>query len=341
MVKVSVIIPVYKVPLKYLRACLDSLVAQTMQESEFIVVSDGAPEAECSICEEYTTKDYRLKFFKRSHSGVSATRNYGIEKSQGEYITFVDCDDWIEQETISLVYNYAKQNNSDIVLWEAQTTSNNPHENLFSRNIESIAPTEIHNICKNCIFTNQSKYFSVSLVACKLFRKSLIDLNTIQYPIELQINEDRSFNITAISKAKKISYLNKSLYYYRIHQESTSHKYIPNAFPVLTAFLKQFNQEQNEEYSESIFLEYIRSFFESWKLCYMHPYNKDSIFKRIFQLSNIVKSADFQQQIHAHSLKKFSFDVQIELFLFRFKITFPIYLNAIKSAIRQNLSFKN
>ena len=82
MIKVSVIVPVYKVPLKYLRACLDSLTAQTLQECEFIVVSDGAPEAECAICAEYAGKDSRLKFFRREHAGVSATRNYGIEKAQ-------------------------------------------------------------------------------------------------------------------------------------------------------------------------------------------------------------------------------------------------------------------
>ena len=95
-IKVSVVIPVYRTPLEYLRACLDSLVAQTMQECEFIVVSDGAPEAECSICEEYAARDCRIKFFRREHAGVSATRNYGMAQALGKYISFVDSDDWID-----------------------------------------------------------------------------------------------------------------------------------------------------------------------------------------------------------------------------------------------------
>ena len=118
MIKVSVIVPVYKVPLEYLRACLDSLTAQTMQECEFIIVSDGAPEAECSICDEFATKDSRFKFFKQEHAGVSAARNFGIEQAQGEYIIFVDADDWIKSETCEITYTFAKDNNSDIVLFD-------------------------------------------------------------------------------------------------------------------------------------------------------------------------------------------------------------------------------
>ena len=118
MIKISIIIPVYKVPSDYLRSCLDSLVAQSMQGCEFIVVSDGAAEAECTICEEYTQKDIRFKFFRREHNGVSAARNYGIEHARGEYITFVDADDWIDPETCDLIYKYAKENDSELTFWD-------------------------------------------------------------------------------------------------------------------------------------------------------------------------------------------------------------------------------
>ena len=114
-IKVSIIVPVYKVPLEYLRDCLDSLNAQTLQECEFIVVSDGAPEAECSICEEYAAKDSRFKFFKREHAGVSATRNFGIKQALGEYISFVDSDDWIERDYTSILASL--KNNPDVVFF--------------------------------------------------------------------------------------------------------------------------------------------------------------------------------------------------------------------------------
>ena len=116
MIKVSVIVALYKVPQDYLRDCLDSLIAQNSQDCEFIVVSDGAPDKECSICEEYTKKDSRIKFFKREHAGVSATRNFGIEQAQGEYITFVDSDDWIEDSYTSTISSF--KNSPDIVFFQ-------------------------------------------------------------------------------------------------------------------------------------------------------------------------------------------------------------------------------
>lgn len=339
MIKVSVIVPVYKVPLEYLRACLDSLTAQTMQECEFVLVSDGAPAAECSVCEEFVAKDTRFKFFKQEHAGVSATRNFGIEQALGEYITFVDADDWIEKETCEKTYKYAKENNSDIVLWEAETTYNNRHEPLFSQNINKIGSSEIQNICRNCIFTADSKYYSVSLVSSKLFLRSFIKENHIYYPKELQINEDRVFNINAYIKTNKISYLNKVLYYYRIHSESTSQQFIPNAFYKATAFLNILKKKTGLDFSREFFQEYVRSFFCSWKSCYMHPQNKESFATRTSQLSHIIKSDEFQKKLRNHSFKDFTFDVQMELFLFKHKITFPIYINAIKSLIFKKITF--
>ena len=116
-IKVSVILPVYKVPLEYLRDCLDSLIAQTLRECEFIMVSDGAPEAECSVCEEYVARDSRFKFFKCEHAGVSVARNFGINQAQGEYTSFVDSDDLVSPEIFQKAYDFSKKENSDIVFW--------------------------------------------------------------------------------------------------------------------------------------------------------------------------------------------------------------------------------
>ena len=115
-IKVSVIVPVYNV-LEYLRTCLDSLVAQTMCECEFIVVSDGASEAECSICEEYVAKDSRFKFFRRNHGGLAAVKNFGMTQAQGEYISFVDSDDWIAPDILKDAYELSRKTNSDVTFW--------------------------------------------------------------------------------------------------------------------------------------------------------------------------------------------------------------------------------
>ena len=147
-INISVIIPVFTVPLEYMRACFDSLKNQTMQECEFVVVSDGAPEEESSICEEYVNKDARFKFFRREHAGVSAARNFGIEHAQGEYIVFVDSDDKTTKDFCSAIYSSAKKWNSDILLFEQNLENRNTVStfSLFKHDIPLVSNLQYKNL---------------------------------------------------------------------------------------------------------------------------------------------------------------------------------------------------
>lgn len=205
MIKVSVIVPVYKVPLEYLRACLDSLAAQTLQECDFIVVSDGAPETECSICEEYVKKDSRFKFFKRGHAGVSAARNYGIEQALGEYISFVDSDDRIDNNMLQECYEFAKKNNSDVVTMDFYETKNN----IDSLKIH--APKTVDSIC----FLHQIVIGDIfGGMPLRIIRKKFYDKNPVIFPEHISYCEDILFWAQLLQAKPKINYLNKAFYHY-------------------------------------------------------------------------------------------------------------------------------
>ena len=339
MIKVSIIVPVYRVPLEYLRTCLDSLRVQTMQECEFILISDGAPGAECSVCEEYAAKDSRFKFFRREHSGVSATRNYGIEQAQGEYLTFVDCDDWITKNSCDIVYSYAKSNNSDIVLWEASQDLNGCQKYGFFSNIPitTLSEKQINSIINNIIHTSSRKYLSASLVCCKLFRKSLVIQNNIRYPESLMISEDKIFNISAYQHSKKISYLNSIMYFYRIHNQSTSHKYIPHAFEKYSAFVELLDRDTKNKYINAINNEIVRSFFLSWATYYLHKENKASFKCRINEMKDIVKTYFFQQALKKN-FNEFPKIIQIEVFCFKHNVFLPIYIHSLKALLKQYIT---
>lgn len=210
MIKISTIIPVYKVPLEYLRACLDSLVAQTMQECEFIVVSDGAPEAENSTCEEYATKDFRFKFFKKEHAGVSVARNYGIDQAQGEYITFVDCDDWLESNAIKTMLSLVSHKNTDIALTNAFKIWQNGKKVLLL----SIKTEE-----KELKLTNIPAF----TICCYIFKTSIIRKEHIYFNEELRYSEDRAFIYHYCCFCKNISITSDVIYFYRQHQLSVCH----------------------------------------------------------------------------------------------------------------------
>lgn len=337
MLKVSVIVPVYRVSQEYLRVCLDSLVAQTMKESEFILVSDGAPETECSICEEYAKKDSRFKFFKRDHAGVSATRNYGIDQARGEYITFVDCDDWIDSASCQVVYDFAKKNDSDIVLWEACLCINGVLTPFFFRNDSTriISTEEKESLIKNIIHTTSTKYCSASMVACKLFNRNFIMQSKIYYPENLSISEDRVFNINAFLQTEKVSYLHEIFYYYRIHEKSASHRFIPDAFLKYTDFILLLDKKTHDRYLESVNNEIIRSFFLSWNAFYFHKECKLSILDAILEIKSIVKKDSFKKVIKESSVGSMPSVIRIELFFIVHDIYFLIYLHGMKAFFKK------
>ena len=113
MVKVSVVVPIYNAE-KYLKQCLDSIQKQTLTDIEVIMIDDGSTDGSAAICRQYTD-DARFSYCHKENEGLAAARADGIERASGEYIGFIDSDDWIESNMYEKMYNAAKTNNSDIV----------------------------------------------------------------------------------------------------------------------------------------------------------------------------------------------------------------------------------
>lgn len=113
--KVSIIVPVYNVE-KYLKRCVDSIIEQSYKNLEIILVDDGSKDNSFSICKEYESKDSRVRIFHKENEGLGLTRNYGIEKSTGEYITFVDSDDYLTLDAVETMVEKAAVTNADVVV---------------------------------------------------------------------------------------------------------------------------------------------------------------------------------------------------------------------------------
>lgn len=124
MIKVSLIIPVYNVE-KYLEKCLDSLINQTLKEIEIICVNDGSTDNSPAILEQFKLKDNRIKIINQENLGVSQARNNGINTSQGEYIGFVDSDDYVDNDYFEKLYNSAKKFNAEVAAGDLYKEKNN------------------------------------------------------------------------------------------------------------------------------------------------------------------------------------------------------------------------
>ena len=110
---ISIIVPVYNVE-NYLRMCLDSIMSQTYQNFECLLINDGSPDNSADICREYVSKDSRFRYFEKENGGLSDARNYGIRQSKGSYLTFVDSDDWLDSYYIETLYDIMIKHNADV-----------------------------------------------------------------------------------------------------------------------------------------------------------------------------------------------------------------------------------
>lgn len=342
MINVSVIIPVYKISSNYLRACLDTLAAQTMQACEFIVVSDGAPEAVCSICEEYAQKDTRFIFFKRKHAGVSATRNFAIEQAQGEFITFVDSDDWIEKTTCQIAYDYAKKNSSEMLFWDCRIVEENgvATKTFFSESkISLLNEKDIRRFKEKVIYAAHATEILPELSVCKLFRKDIINKFKIRFNNKLTYGEDRVFVFAYASNCKKISYLNETFYNYRMHSQSTTHQMNRSYLEDSLKYITKLDSLANGDYKDCLGNELWKAYCVSWNRCYMHPHNDIPLQMQIVELKKIIISEQFHNILLNAAHRNQNLFRKIELFFLKHKIVNFVWAHVVIKHILDKTHF--
>jgi len=213
MVKVSVIVPVYNTE-EYLDICLDNLINQTYEDFEVICVNDGSPDKSLDILKKYSKLDKRIKVYSKQNGGLSSARNFGMQKAKGEYITFVDSDDFLSPVALERMYNNISENNSDFMfayLFQLYSMSGNVWELPNKKEFEMQVKEPVFNE-ENL---NAEFYSKMLCTACgKMFRRKFIKDFTF---LEGVIFEDVPFFAECWLAAKKISYVLEPLYFYRKH----------------------------------------------------------------------------------------------------------------------------
>ena len=214
---ISIIVPIYNVE-SYLRMCLDSIEHQTYSNIEVLLINDGSPDSSGEICQEYVARDSRFRYFEKENGGLSDARNYGIERSNGKYLTFIDSDDWVEPTYIDDMYQAALKNDSEIVV--SNYTQFDVKENHYLVHVwddyyeETYERKELIN--RLPLLERRDYAFTTSWGI--LFSRSLFD--NIQFP-KGKLIEDGRTNYKLFAKSSRSTYINKSLYIYRIGREGS------------------------------------------------------------------------------------------------------------------------
>lgn len=220
--KVSVIIPIYKAE-KHLERCLDSVLKQTYKNIEVILVNDGSPDRCPLICDNYRTKDSRIKVIHSKNFGQGVARNKGMEIASGKYICFVDADDFLVKDSIERLLSIAEKGIYDIVSGnyfrvdkKIKISSNSYSSGEIDRN-----GCKEHRKRYNLFKTSSS----FGYVWGKLYRCSFISKNKLRFDVSNKVYmEDSLFNLKAFSFSPKYYVLNEPIYYYNIHESSISNK---------------------------------------------------------------------------------------------------------------------
>lgn len=320
---ISVILPIYNVE-KYLCQCLDSISKQTYKNIEIIAVIDGAQDNSYTIARDYAKNESRLKVVWQENAGSGPARNKGLVLSTGDYIAFVDPDDWVKEDYIEVLYQAITSYDVDLVL-------SSKTDNIFHRgSIKKVISTEIDVFYSHDIKDVRQKYLEfrnkqlLSAPTQKLFKKKIITLNNVQFP-DLRRSQDIVFNYRYYDCIKSIAVINYSGYQYRVEQTSYALRLPENYIDTIKLIyndIKNMHKKWNVRFDESqaavMSNKVINSYIESLIL---RGKSLDSLFvdKDIIHIVEVASpSALYERIIRSFILSRSKIGIKYLIYLKRF-----------------------
>lgn len=311
--KFSIIIPVYNTE-KYLNKCFDSLINQNYQNFEVIIINDGSTDNSLEICNKYSNNDNRFKIIDIKNQGVSTARNIGLNEVTGDYITFLDSDDWLENDAL-LVINKKINNKKYDIVQSNLFLDTIKTERLYFNLDKDLEVKNKEEILENIISMNygskkfDNKYLNCRCAGGKFYKTELIKNNKISFPIGIKAFEDGIFNLYAYNFAKEILIMKDSVYHYMQYNNSSTEKYCVdqenqnfNILNKIKEFIKLSNYNLDESYNYCIF-----ELYYVWidKIVRLNDkLNKKQKLNKINEISNISMYKNAINKIELKNLSK-------------------------------------
>ncbi len=324
---ITVIVPIYNTE-KYIRRCINSIINQTYKNLEIILVDDGSTDNSFNICKEYEKKDARIKYYKKKNEGQGEARNYGLERANGDWISFVDSDDWIKEDMYEDMIGISEKYEVDLIIcgWY--------RDHGFKR-IEQPCPKETQKynneeLMKEYLCNN----FITSSMCNKIYKKVLWD--NIRFP-KIRAREDAAILYQILAKSKYSIHIGKSKYIQYVRPGSTERqgfnknkveiinitkqiqKFIYNKYLDLYDYIAL----KPAKYCASLMQEILYSFrYKEYKKEYRKLYNSLKEELNLEYSNNIKNSSDYKQLIkilkHQNTFKIKSYLIGIKIFVVDF-----------------------
>lgn len=283
---ITVIVPVYKTG-QYLDKCVDSIVNQTYENMEIILVDDGSPDDSGEICDQWKEKDPRIKVIHKKNGGLSDARNAGMEAARGDYIGFVDSDDYIAPDMYETLLDLSLKNNAPLACARYDVFG----ENVTFKIPEPDGMTDIMSDYKMLTLLVWpwllKKHYANMSVWDRLYRKDIIE--DVRFPVG-RIYEDIEFSMDAVHNAGTVAYINKAVYHYRISGNSitgqdciSNDRWISDRYPGICNQIRQFD---SYGYHDLAVMAKYRAYMDLYKIRHVcsDPEKKKEIDRTLRQL---------------------------------------------------------
>ena len=335
--KVSIIVPVYKVPEKFLRQCIESCVNQTLKDIEIILVDDGSPDDCGKICDEYAAEDERVKVVHKANGGLVSARNAGQDIARGEWLSFLDGDDWLDLGCFEKLFAaLGNRDDIDVIFWKCVQELNGQQikgkwEWRCQEETHLYEGEECHELSRNTLIYKSG----IATAYCKLIRRDYAKKYGIRHDDRLkQGAEGLEFSLRAFYYAHKALYVNSYAYHYLFNPNSISKAvnekntdYLIDCLNVIKEDIQKFDNPEIFIYAMYQHVAYI--VIASARGTYFHPNNKDGIWTKIRKYNRVINNNKiFYDSVHKCSTEGMDKNRKLTLFFIRHKMYLMLALIA-------------
>lgn len=332
---ITVVIPCYNAE-KYLSQAVDSILRQQEESWEVLLIDDGSTDGTPNICDVYSKKDNRIRTYHQQNSGVSKARNLGIDGAAGEWIVFLDADDWLTDDAFSIFEKAILDSDSEIHLFNNFQNKGNQEQKgthfsseLLVRQgedrkwfvIDTLFP--YYDVYRNGINTG-----NVRAVHGKLYNRKLIIDNRLRFDENLPIAEDALFNYKAYHVAHSISLHDRYVMHYRINELSVMHKYNPDIDQINNSIMNAFagvigkSLDNDRDFQIAYLGMASECIFRSLKLKYLHPDNSNIFFEKKRQFNEYLNSPNNSRAMKSCDYSALPVGKKQMMWCFGHKLTF-------------------
>ncbi len=317
---ISIIIPIYNGE-KYIDRCLKKIEEQSYKYYEVIIIDDGSKDNTKNICSYYLKRNDKIHYFYKENSGVSDSRNLGIDKAKGKWITFIDCDDYISKKYLSELVNKIKKD-TDFVCSNYYNVKGTEISECPIKINDNLTKDNFIDMILNDKYVAKNKellYKASRNVWGKLYKKDILIKNNIRFKKNIKLFEDGIFQLEYLKYVNKIDITSESIYYYLLNEGSATHKYQKDRIIEDKEKIKFLNDYLNGKNIETFNLFKFDTLCSYFKSTLFNKENKQNFIEKYLTLKKIIKNNEYE--ISSINIYKYlSLSKKFMMFLYNCKL---------------------